>query len=124
MTALHASSEEAAEWLNKINPGKVDTSSHHNAGENRLLQSQEATSSGTNAGGSFLLHNNKPMLSSSKKVKFPFISECFFMTARVLNLGLLKGFSDFKHLVQVLSTFYFVEEKKVKVNFFLFVVGL
>ncbi|KAM7516736.1 hypothetical protein LguiA_006319 [Lonicera macranthoides] len=103
LTALHASSEEVAEWLNKINPGKVDTSGHHSAGENRLLQSQEATISGTNVGGSFLLHDNKPMSSSSEKVKFPFISECFFMTARVLNLGLLKGFSDFKHLVQDIS---------------------
>ncbi|XP_023745676.1 probable ubiquitin conjugation factor E4 [Lactuca sativa] len=73
LTALHASSEEVTEWLNKNKP---------NIEENRLLQSQETTSSG------------QPSQSYS------FICECFFMTARVLNLGLLKAFSDFKHLVQ------------------------
>jgi ubiquitin conjugation factor E4 B len=102
LTALHASSEEVTEWLNKISPPKVDISSHQNSGENRLLQSQGATSSGSNAGGSFLIHN-KPTPSSGEKVKYSFISECFFMTARVLSLGLLKGFSDFKHLVQDIS---------------------
>lgn len=83
LTALHASSEEVAEWLNKQKLGKLDGSRQHTDGENRLLQSQEATSSG-----------------SSDKTKYPFICECFFMTARVLHLGLLKAFSDFKHLVQ------------------------
>lgn len=91
MTALHASSEEVAEWLNNTNLGKTD-------GENRLLQSQEATSSGSGASGS---SNAKPV-SSGDKTKYPFICECFFMTARVLDLGLLKAFSDFKHLVQVI----------------------
>lgn len=62
--------------------------------ENRLLQSKEATSSGSNAG--------RP---SVEKAKYAFICECFFMTARVLNLGLLKAFSDFKHLVQVIHYF-------------------
>lgn len=85
LTALHASSEEVAEWFIKNNPGKGDVSGTNNDGENRLLQSQEASSSGSNSGGS---------------AKYPFICECFFMTARVLNLGLIKGFSDFKHLVQ------------------------
>ncbi|XP_062151115.1 probable ubiquitin conjugation factor E4 [Alnus glutinosa] len=89
LTALHASSEEVAEWLNNTNLGKTD-------GENRLLQSQEATSSGSGASGS---SNAKPA-SSGDKTKYPFICECFFMTARVLDLGLLKAFSDFKHLVQ------------------------
>lgn len=85
LTALHASSEEVAEWFIKNNPGKGDVNGTNNDGENRLLQSQEASSSGSNSGGS---------------AKYPFICECFFMTARVLNLGLIKGFSDFKHLVQ------------------------
>lgn len=88
LTALHASSEEVTEWFTKNNPGKVDVSDANSDGENRLLQSQEASSSGSNLGGS---------------AKYSFICECFFMTARVLNLGLIKGFSDFKHLVQVLS---------------------
>lgn len=85
LTALHASSEEVAEWFIKNNPGKGDVNGTNNDGENRLLQSQEASSSGSNTGGS---------------AKYPFVCECFFMTARVLNLGLIKGFSDFKHLVQ------------------------
>ncbi|KAJ0457434.1 putative U box domain, Zinc finger, RING/FYVE/PHD-type, ubiquitin conjugation factor E4, core [Helianthus annuus] len=64
LTALHASSEEVTEWLNKNNP---------------------STSS------------------SGESSNYSFICECFFMTARVLNLGLLKAFSDFKHLVQDIS---------------------
>ncbi|XP_075645294.1 putative ubiquitin conjugation factor E4 [Castanea sativa] len=95
LTALHASSEEVADWLNKKKLGKTDGSTQHTDGENRLLQSQKATSSGSSASGS----NVKPA-SSSDKTKYPFICECFFMTARVLHLGLLKAFSDFKHLVQ------------------------
>ncbi|CAI9109777.1 OLC1v1009673C1 [Oldenlandia corymbosa var. corymbosa] len=83
LTALHASSEEVSEWLSRNNQDK-DV-------ENRLLHSQEATSSNINAGG------------GPENAKFPFICECFFMTARVLNLGLIKAFSDFKHLVQDIS---------------------
>ncbi|CAN6574695.1 unnamed protein product [Malus baccata var. baccata] len=86
LTALHASSEEVTEWINKASMGNTD-------GETRLLQSQEATSSGNSV-------NVKP---NSEKAKYSFICECFFMTARVLNLGLLKAFSDFKHLVQDIS---------------------
>ncbi|CAA0828388.1 Probable ubiquitin conjugation factor E4 [Striga hermonthica] len=48
-------------------------------------------------------HLNNPVPKSSEKAKYPFICECFFMTARILNLGLLKAFSDFKHLVQDIS---------------------
>lgn len=99
LTALHASSEEVAEWLNTNDLGKIDGSKQYTDGENRLLQSQEATSSGSSSSGS---SNAKPA-SGGDKTKFPFITECFFMTARVLNLGLLKAFSDFKHLVQVTS---------------------
>ncbi|CAL5370702.1 unnamed protein product [Camellia sinensis] len=102
LTALHASSEEVTEWLDKENPQKTVFSKQQNDGENRLLQSQEATSSGTNVGVPSLLHN-KPMSSCVGKAKYTFICECFFMTARVLNLGLLKAFSDFKHLVQDIS---------------------
>ncbi|CAK9162965.1 unnamed protein product [Ilex paraguariensis] len=103
LTALHASSEEVADWINKNTPGNIDISRQGSDGENFLLQSQETISSGSNAGRPSLLHNNKPMSSCSEKAKFSFISECFFMTARVLNLGLLKAFSDFKHLVQDIS---------------------
>lgn len=96
LTALHASSEEVTEWINKENPGKAVVSAHSSDGESRLLQSQEATSSGSGA--------YNPASSSGKQAKYTFICECFFMTARVLNLGLLKAFSDFKHLVQVKDT--------------------
>lgn len=101
LTALHASSEEVAEWLGQEHAGTTDASRQHVDAENRLLQSQEATSSGSNIGGP-LLHN-KPLASCSGKTKYTFICECFFMTARVLNLGLLKAFSDFRHLVQDIS---------------------
>ncbi|MCD7467046.1 E3 ubiquitin-protein ligase pub1 [Datura stramonium] len=103
LTALHASSEEVSEWINQNNPGKVDVSKEGSDGDNRLLASQEATSSGNDSGGPSILHYNNPISSSSEKAKYPFICECFFMTARVLNLGLLKAFSDFKHLVQDIS---------------------
>ncbi|XP_041002571.1 probable ubiquitin conjugation factor E4 [Juglans microcarpa x Juglans regia] len=96
LTALHASSEEVAEWLKKNNLGKTDGSRQDTEVENRLLQSQDATSSGSTASGS----SNAKLASTGDKTKYPFICECFFMTARVLHLGLLKAFSDFKHLVQ------------------------
>lgn len=97
LTALHASSEEVSEWISRSNPSRSTD------GENRLLHSQEATSSGSNAGGPSSLNDNKPMSRGNENAKFSFICECFFMTARVLNLGLLKAFSDFKHLVQDIS---------------------
>ncbi|KAK6155045.1 hypothetical protein DH2020_009293 [Rehmannia glutinosa] len=100
LTALHASSEEVSEWFGS-NTAKVDTSTNTGEGQNRLLQSQEATSSGSNAIEPSL--QNNPVSRSSEKSKYTFICECFFMTARVLNLGLLKAFSDFKHLVQDIS---------------------
>ncbi|KVH92670.1 Ubiquitin conjugation factor E4, core [Cynara cardunculus var. scolymus] len=91
LTALHASSEEVSEWLNKNNPTSAS------GGENMLLDSQETTSSGSGTG---LLQNNNMASSQRDSTNYSFICECFFMTARVLNLGLLKAFSDFKHLVQ------------------------
>ncbi|WCJ25643.1 Ubiquitin conjugation factor E4 A [Euphorbia peplus] len=95
LTALHASSEEVTEWINRENNGKTDSFAQSTDGENRLLQSQEASSSGSGT--------DKSLSSSGKKAKYTFICECFFMTARVLNLGLLKAFSDFKHLAQDIS---------------------
>lgn len=102
LTALHATSDEVSEWFNN-NTAKVDISTNNSDGQSRLLQSQEATSSGSNANEPSLLQNNNSVSRSSEKAKYPFICECFFMTARVLNLGLLKAFSDFKHLVQDIS---------------------
>lgn len=106
MTALHASSEEVSEWIKKDSPKGTEGSRQFSDGESRLLQSQEATSSGSNVHGPPFVQNVKPTLISSEKSKYSFICECFFMTARVLNLGLLKAFSDFKHLVQVANLSY------------------
>ncbi|XP_019185714.1 PREDICTED: probable ubiquitin conjugation factor E4 [Ipomoea nil] len=103
LTAMNASSEEVSEWISGNNPGKADACKDSSGGELRLLESQEATSSGNNTGGSSILHDNKPKSNCTEKDKYSFICECFFMTARVLNLGLLKAFSDFKHLVQDIS---------------------
>nr|GMC67337.1 probable ubiquitin conjugation factor E4 [Ipomoea batatas] len=103
LTAMNASSEEVSEWISGNNPGKADACKDSSGGEFRLLESQEATSSGNNTGGSSILHDNKPKSNCTEKDKYSFICECFFMTARVLNLGLLKAFSDFKHLVQDIS---------------------
>lgn len=94
LTALHASSEEVSEFLNKNNPTNAS------GGENMSLDSQETTSSGSGVG---LLQNNNAVSSQRDSTNYSFICECFFMTARVLNLGLLKAFSDFKHLVQDIS---------------------
>jgi ubiquitin conjugation factor E4 B len=90
LTALHASSEEVAEWLKSKNPATAGDMNQYNDGEKRLQESQEASSSGSN--------NASP--------KYSFICECFFMTARVLNLGLLKAFSDYKHLAQVMTCMF------------------
>ncbi|XP_010258183.1 PREDICTED: probable ubiquitin conjugation factor E4 [Nelumbo nucifera] len=98
LTALHASSEEVVAWIDKDNPSKQMSDE-----EKRILQSQEATSSGSYSSGLSLLSNAKPMSSCGVKIKYNFICECFFMTARVLNLGLVKAFSDYKHLIQDLS---------------------
>ncbi|KAK2362557.1 putative ubiquitin conjugation factor E4 [Trifolium repens] len=87
LTALHASSEEVTEWLDSKNPAKAGEMNQCNDGEKRLKQSQEASSSG----------------SSNASAKYSLICECFFMTARVLNLALLKAFFDFKLLVQDIS---------------------
>ncbi|XP_073149096.1 probable ubiquitin conjugation factor E4 [Henckelia pumila] len=101
LTALHVSSEELSEWINN-NAAKVDTAANNNDEQYRLLQSQEATSSSSKANVPSI-QNKNPVSTSSGNAKYPFICECFFMTARVLNLGLLKAFSDFKNLVQDIS---------------------
>jgi len=102
LTALHASSEEVAEWLNSKNPANTGATNQYNDDQKRLQQSQEASSSGSNNAGELSNENSAP----AEKTKYSFICECFFMTARVLNLGLLKAFSDFKHLVQVITCMF------------------
>ncbi|CAN1163011.1 Probable ubiquitin conjugation factor E4 [Linum perenne] len=97
LTALHASSEEVVEWIKNNNSLKSDMDSGSGDIVNRLVQSQGASSSGTGTAGSISAS------SGGGKASYTFICECFFMTARVLNLGMLKAFSDFKHLVQDIS---------------------
>lgn len=91
LTALHASSEEVSEWIDKDATTNANGAGLENGNESRLLQSKEATSSSSDASGQ----------NAKSATKYTFICECFFMTARVLNLGLLKALSDFKHLAQV-----------------------
>ncbi|KAK9114281.1 hypothetical protein Syun_021078 [Stephania yunnanensis] len=102
LTALHASSEEVANWINK---DKSDFSVKKNEEDSQLVQSEGAVSVSSNSGVASLLSKVKPVAISTGTAKYAFICECFFMTARVLNLGLLKAFSDFKRLVQDLSRF-------------------
>jgi hypothetical protein len=90
LTAINASSEEVSSWIESINNEHAQNNA---SGEARFAESQEATSSGKNSTAS--------QLRCSKKENFSFICECFFMTSRVLNLGLMKAVSDFKHISQV-----------------------
>ncbi|XP_042379831.1 probable ubiquitin conjugation factor E4 isoform X2 [Zingiber officinale] len=77
LTALHASSEEVSAWLEEENSSK----------DNHELEAQEGTSSGT------------------RKEKYSLTCECFFMTARVLNLGLMKAIYEIKHLNEKLGSY-------------------
>lgn len=99
LTAMNLSSEEVAAWADGGSKGATDGEGKNDE-DNRAKQSQEATTSGNN-GGDSVLSRGKPRTGSGGKNKYSFICECFFMTARVLNLGIIKAFSDFKHLSQV-----------------------
>ncbi|KAJ6810566.1 putative ubiquitin conjugation factor E4 [Iris pallida] len=91
VTSIHASSEEVAAWMNNGH--------EKNAGNNdkNALHSHESTSSGT---VNYVLSKAKPLMGCTEKDKYSFICECFFMTARALNLGLMKALSDYKHIAQ------------------------
>ncbi|PIA30355.1 hypothetical protein AQUCO_05600056v1 [Aquilegia coerulea] len=100
LTALHASSEEVGAWIDKES---LDSRNQSN-GENRILQSQDASNSGNKAASLLAVSRvGNPMSSCDEKPKYTFISECFFITARVLNLGLIKAFSNYKNVAQDLS---------------------
>ncbi|CAA6662959.1 unnamed protein product [Spirodela intermedia] len=101
LTAMNLSSEEVAAWADGGCNGATDGEGKNDE-DNRAKQSQEATTSGNN-GGDSVLSRGKPRTGSGGKNKYSFICECFFMTARVLNLGIIKALSDFKHLSQELS---------------------
>jgi len=95
LTAVNASSEEVSSW--------VESWSQDNAsGKTDNVESQEATSSGKNSSVS-LASKEGPPAKGSKKENFSFVCECFFMTARVLNMGVIKAIADFKHISQDLA---------------------
>ncbi|CAN6470133.1 unnamed protein product [Victoria cruziana] len=85
LTAIHASSEEVATWL--ANDKEMQPNGFKGDSSYQMSANLEGGSSASSAG----------------KGKYSFICECFFMTARVLNLGLLKALSDFKNIIQDLS---------------------
>ncbi|KAG6479484.1 hypothetical protein ZIOFF_062950 [Zingiber officinale] len=83
LTTMHASSEEVSAWLEEENSSK----------DTHELEAQEGMSSGT-------------------RKEYSLTCECFFITTRVLNLGLMKAISEFEHLFEdytllgQASTFY------------------
>ncbi|KAJ7561846.1 hypothetical protein O6H91_03G043800 [Diphasiastrum complanatum] len=102
LTAIHATSEELAKWVDARNYVRVEgfrqAQLQQEQEEMRRLQSQEASTS-----SSLTSKTSSRQFASSDKSNFSFICECFFITARVLNLGFLKALSDIKNLVQDLS---------------------
>uniref|UniRef100_A0ACD5V2A9 Uncharacterized protein n=1 Tax=Avena sativa TaxID=4498 RepID=A0ACD5V2A9_AVESA len=88
LTAINASSEQVSSW--------IESWSHAHAAED------DATSSGKSSSSVSLPSKGAR---GSKKDNFSFICECFFMTARVLNMGLMKAVADFKHLSQDLARY-------------------
>ncbi|KAL6598275.1 hypothetical protein ACP70R_046440 [Stipagrostis hirtigluma subsp. patula] len=101
LTAINASSEEVSSWVESLNNEQAE---NNVSGEARFVESQEATSSGKNSTSPLLSKGGAPVR-CPKKENFSFICECFFMTARVLNLGLMKALSDFKHIAQELARY-------------------
>ncbi|KAK9742559.1 hypothetical protein RND81_03G182000 [Saponaria officinalis] len=101
LTALHASSEEVSAYVSQLNAGRSGDITRHTVGDNRLSSSLQGSPS-ISLGGP-IVQNATSSANSDERVRYSFVCECFFMTARVLNLGLLKALSDFKHLVQDIS---------------------
>ncbi|KAH7424550.1 hypothetical protein KP509_11G013400 [Ceratopteris richardii] len=103
LTAIHATSEEVAKWVDKENYARAEgfrqAQLQMEQEERRRLQSEQgdACSSGQNSAATSATSMN-PL-----QAKYSFICECFFLTARVLNLGLLKALSDFKLVMQDFS---------------------
>ncbi|KAG6550550.1 hypothetical protein Mapa_007919 [Marchantia paleacea] len=103
LTALHATSEEVAKWVDKRNFARAEgfrqAQLQKEQEELRRLQSHEATTSNNGAHNSL----SGPGQAASEQVNYSFICECFFLTARVLNLGLMKALSDLKTLLTDLN---------------------
>lgn len=89
LTTLHASSKEVAAWISKLQKGDgFDSQSN---------SSEEATSSDSNVGLVSVLSMDIST-SSCGKPRYTFGRELFFMTARVLHLGLIKSLSELQRL--------------------------
>lgn len=88
LTALNASSEEVKSWIQSNSTGKSNRVGQTINIISETSQYHEASSSGNNSG-------------DAEKKNYPFICECFFMTTRVLNLGLIKSISEFGNIVEV-----------------------
>lgn len=108
LTALHASSEEIAAWVDRGNYSRTESfrqfQQQREQEERRVLRSQGATSSGSNHASDSVISNSiRKSSSDEKQTRYSFVTECFFMTARILNLGLLRALSDYKSLMHDLS---------------------
>ncbi|CAM6108599.1 unnamed protein product [Calypogeia fissa] len=105
LTALHATSGEVANWVDIRNLSRMEgfrqVQQLREQEELRRLQSHEATVSSSSNGLNPLLV--KPFNSVPEPTSYSFICEFFFMTARVLNLGLIKALSDCETLTQRLE---------------------
>ena len=108
LTAIHASSEEIATWVDRGNYSRTEgfrqLQQQREQEERRVLQSQGATSSGNNHASDSIISNLiRKSSSDERQTRYSFVTECFFMTARILNLGLLRALSDYKGLMHDLS---------------------
>lgn len=108
LTAIHASSEEIATWVDRGNYARTERfrqlQQQREQEERRVLQSQGATSSGSNHASDSVIPNSKHKSSKDEReTRYSFVTECFFMTARILNLGLLRALTDYKGLMHDLS---------------------
>lgn len=103
LTAIHATSEEVAKWVDKRNYARIEgfrqAQLQMEQEERRRLQSQQDVASGSKQA----LSSSGLSCTPTGQAKYSFICECFFLTARVLNMGLIKALSDFKNLIQELS---------------------
>lgn len=108
LTAIHASSEEIATWVDRGNYARTERfrqlQQQREQEERRVLQSQGATSSGSNHASDSIIPNSIRKASRDEgQTRYSFVTECFFMTARILNLGLLRALTDYKGLMHDLS---------------------
>ncbi|XP_026385616.1 probable ubiquitin conjugation factor E4 isoform X2 [Papaver somniferum] len=94
LTTVHASSKEVVAWISEFR--KSDGSD--------LLSnsSEEATSSGSNVGLVSVLSTEK-LTNSRGKTRYTIGCKFFFMTARVLHMGLVKSLSELLHLHRKLA---------------------